>query len=90
MQISGQRPVLMNWHAKAKAVERLNYAAPTGKQRGLAASRSVLLIEKGPVIAATDHMKTMRIKYAYVPKTYRVLGTDVSDAAIRQKLRSLL
>ena len=43
----------------------------------------------GPVIAATDYMKNYADQIrAYVPKTYRVLGTDgFGRSDSRQKLR---
>ena len=73
---------------EALAVTRENMLNPARKQR-LPFVTQALSTQQGPVIAATDYMKSYANQVrAYVPAAYRVLGTDgFGRSDSREKLR---
>jgi pyruvate dehydrogenase E1 component len=70
-------------------VERWNMLHPTGKQRRSYVDEC-LADRPGPVIAASDYMRTFGDQIRpYVPRRYRVLGTDgFGRSDYRKRLRS--
>src|SRR5579863_9811306 len=71
------------------AVERWNMLHPTSPQK-LSYVESCLADRPGPVVAASDYIKTFADQIRpYVPRRYRVLGTDgFGRSDERAKLRS--